>query len=447
MTSETYEIPRMGELPADLQRLMERAIHSRLGVIRNLTESEPNESVPGLYTAWTRLADPYYPRTGKQSAPSERLSAAGAGLNRVECLYSTIGESIERYAGGIYNPATLIQSSAIDLGSSAFDCEKFVLFSSEQYVDGFPYAPYDELASRAWCNATLLSGDRTTLVPAQLVYLGYKAADRAEILTQSTSTGMACGAEIVDVAWTGLREVIERDAFACMWALRRSPPQIAIGPETIGLFSPGVSSILKRPELSITVFDITTDLGVPVVFVTIRPRWGSISTVVGASAHPDPLEAASKAIVEAYHSLSWALQAKMANVTAPPAIEDISNFHHHMEFYLCKDNEPRLEFLYNSPRQSLLLSDPFQVGDKSDQLFSMVNTLSARGYETLFVDLTTEDVRDLSLYTGRVLVPGLQPLHAGIVNYTNDTKRLAVVAEFLGVELPGTVNMDPHPFP
>jgi ribosomal protein S12 methylthiotransferase accessory factor len=430
-------------LPDHLTDLMARAVHPRLGIIRSLTEADEDADTPGLFTAWTRIRDPYY---GRAPAGAERQSGSGAGLDRVECLYSAIGESVERYAAAVCDPAGLTWCSGASLGERAYDVRRFVAFSERQYAsDAFPYTPYDHQVERAWRPVRNLATGADVMLPAQLIHLGYRARSRAEIITQSTSTGLACGPTEAHVVATGLREVIERDAFAGAWALRRTPPRIVIGDREAPRFSAEVLRLLDNPRLAIALLDITSDLGIPTVLAVIQPRNGAIGMVVGASAHPNPVQAISKALVEAYHSLSWALQAKMAHVTQPPAISEIRDFHHHMEYYLSRENTHAASFLTQGDEVSTLLGNG--SGNGRSEAADLTEVLRARGFDVLYADLSPVDVKELGLCVGRVLVPGLQPLHAGIDHYTHDIRRISSMAGHLGLEMPAGLNLDPHPFP
>ena len=69
--------------------------------------------------------------------------------------------------------------------------------------------------------------------------------------------------------YNGICELIERDAFLIHWLNKISPPGI----DHSAAKNPNVRRLLdlyRRYRIDVALFDITTDLGVPVIFAAVR---------------------------------------------------------------------------------------------------------------------------------------------------------------------------------
>jgi ribosomal protein S12 methylthiotransferase accessory factor len=220
------------EHDAKLARICRSLIHPRVGVFRKFVDVPRVQGASGLFHVKVEMVDPVYFRylahagaSGDRKAAAGVREASGAGLTRREAQWAAVGEGVERYAANICVDDSRAVGSYQEYAREAVDPDDFILYAAGQYAQpDFPFHPHDPREVRQWTFAIdLLTGERR-LVPAQLVWLGLKCLGPGELLRQSLSSGLACGATREQCAHSALREVIERDAFMATWLLRYPPP-------------------------------------------------------------------------------------------------------------------------------------------------------------------------------------------------------------------------------
>jgi ribosomal protein S12 methylthiotransferase accessory factor len=171
--------------------------------------------------------------------------------------------------------------------------------------DASPPAPDEPID---WIEGFDLIDEATAWVPLDAVRLGEEAA-RARYW-QSTD-GLASGNVLWEEAFHGLCERVERDALA-LWALADDAEvsERCRSPSDLG--DPALDGLIAKIEgagLRLRLFDISTDVAVPVWFATISPppesdpaRWRHFDLQSGSGCHPDPARAAIRAVTEAAQS-------------------------------------------------------------------------------------------------------------------------------------------------
>ncbi len=127
---------------------------------------------------------------------------------------------------------------------------------------------------------------------------------------QSTD-GLASGNTLLEAINHGLNERIERDAVALASFL--SADDIAERRVGVDAFGDDVLSDLapriRAAGLRLSLFDVTSDLGVPVFLAVVAPGegsdpsgWSLLDAASGSGAHPLPVRAALRAVTEAAQS-------------------------------------------------------------------------------------------------------------------------------------------------
>jgi len=159
-----------------------------------------------------------------------------------------------------------------------------------------------------WIEGFDLMDDAPVWVPLDAVTLG-EAASQARYW-QSTD-GLASGNVLWEAAFHGLCERVERDALT-LWSLagdaevgeRCRDPRDFGDPALVAL-----AAKIDAAGLRLRLFDISTDVAVPVWFATISPppesdpaRWRHFDLQSGSGCHPDPARAAIRAVTEAAQS-------------------------------------------------------------------------------------------------------------------------------------------------
>jgi ribosomal protein S12 methylthiotransferase accessory factor len=436
---------------ARLALIHQTLVHRRHGIITSLLEETEHPDARGLFVfnalmvdVKAMMIDPSRAKANNPTSDRASLAGSGAAFDRTSALWAAFGEAIERYSAAAHFDDQLHYASETQLGEMAVKSEQFVLFSPEQYqTEHFEFAAPDADLVRAWAPALDLANPaRETYVPAQMVYLGMQVKDKREIIFQSSSTGLACGMDESRAILSGLSEVIERDSFAALWQMRYSPRKLLITNDTRAQLLPGVQRTLDHPSLEVHLWDMTTDIGLPVVLCLARSKTdGTMS--LGASAHLNVEQAINKAVIEAMHGYVWGSSILTAG-TPLPERKDIRNPGDHFAYFLNPERRAAMDFLFENPAT-------IQSSDPSLHQFSDVNQLISRltqmGHRALVVDVTSEDIASLGFCVVRALIPGLHPLLFGTDMMSLDTRRLQGIASYWGLRCVPQANSDPHPFP
>jgi ribosomal protein S12 methylthiotransferase accessory factor len=199
------------------------------------------------------------------------------------------------------------------------DLPRLTLSPQAMAASGRRAAPLDELLRVGaspprpdepidWIAGVELMDGGPVWVPLDAVRLG-EAAVQARYW-QSTD-GLASGNVLWEAAFHGLCERVERDALT-LWSLvgdaevgdRCRDPRDFDDCELAAL-----AARIEAAGLRLRLFDISTDVAIPVCFATISPppdrdpaRWRHFDLQSGSGCHPNPARAAIRAVTEAAQS-------------------------------------------------------------------------------------------------------------------------------------------------
>ena len=153
------------------------------------------------------------------------------------------------------------------------------------------------------------------LDPLEAARLG---PDAAEARYWQSTDGLASGNTLWEAAFHGLCERIERDALM-LWMLASDDEIARRRRDPLDLRDPvlaGLAAKIGAAGLELRLFDISTDVAIPVWFATISPppdsglsRWRHFDLQSGSGCHPDAARAAIRAVTEAAQSRLTAISA------------------------------------------------------------------------------------------------------------------------------------------
>ena len=214
---------------------------------------------------------------------------------------------------------------------------------------------------------------------------------------QSTD-GLASGNTLWEAVFHGLCERIERDALA-LWSLRSDEWIASHCLDPSSLTDPEVDKLVanvERARLQLRLFDVTSDVGVPVLFATISPvpsgresDWRYFDLSSGSGCHPNRARAAIRAVTEA-------AQTRLTTIAA--ARDDFDPLK-----YRAPLNADLLPYVHVSPRREahICVDRPASIG-------VMVGRLKAVGVRSIVV--VPLESRDRDYAVAKVLVPDLESL-------------------------------------
>lgn len=430
-----------------LNTVLNRLVDDKTGIIKQLVEVPLQTTESLLFIFSAECSDTHYATTFEYSdrGRAEQL-ASGAALDREEALWSTIGEACERYIASCFFVENSFYKSEKELLSDAVPLSDFVLFSDSQYSQkDFEFSRPEPTKPLYWDKGYSLHNNSTAYLPSQLVWLGFPHKDDSEVMFTQISTGLAAGSTLKHAELTGLREVIERDAFTTHWMLRHSPKKIRN--EDIAERHPKLKLLLANENLDFSLLWMQTDIDIPCVLCIITlPKQAGIA--IGMSCHLDCIAATEKAVVEALHTYNWILEMRRSSFPATSKIE-IKDFEHHIRFYFDSKNHHILDFLFDGdylPSEELD-RHVFPNNNHSRQLTEVLTRIERAGYHAYGVDISKAEFTEIDIYAAKAVIPGLQPLHVGLGNEYLDRKRLLHIARKWNIDFPNTLNLEPHPFP
>lgn len=180
-------------------------------------------------------------------------------------------------------------------GADVFDCKRLLPLGE----------PLDRELELVWVTGRRLATGAPVFVPADAVTLG-DAIPRLTDMAKTTN-GLASGNNVDEAIQHGLCELIERDALT-LWSLQDEAAArsrcFAVG-DLESEIARNLHEQLVAAGLQLTLFDLTTDIGVPVVHALVEERSARrqlFDVSAGTSCHPDSSRAAIGAITEAVQS-------------------------------------------------------------------------------------------------------------------------------------------------
>lgn len=449
---ELRDVPASG--PWDTIRRASRLISRRVGLIRQVFESCYQAQDPAVFTTGLKLSDFTRSVNGGKT-----ISASGAGDSAEAALAAAIGEAAERQCSSTFDRDEMVLGSFEELAGDAVPPDTLRLFSREQTERFAPGGPvyFDERSRIRWVWGYSLTERCPRLVPASLVYLNFRALEGEANIGENASTGLAAGATREEAILSGLLETIERDAYMLAWMHRQPGRRLDVDDGDL-------QDVLKRrlfadrPGVDVKLFDLTTDVPVPVVYTIMRRR-AELGPVPcqGLASRVAPRRAVRKSLHEAAQNFPFIRGLMAAEKDWWPA-EDFSNvttFDYHFLTYLKRPElvPPALDFFDACEDRVALSAVPdHSTGRVLGDIEYCVRSLARAGYETIAVDITTPDIADVGLSVVRVVVPGLVPIHGNHLRPFLGVRRLYEAPYRIGWDRRGWspeagLNHVPHTFP
>lgn len=227
----------------------------------------------------------------------------GKGIDRIAARVSGLMEAIEsHHAEHVDLPLRLASFREIAQRSAAAGIPVIDIWALPRLSVGGFHADKPIL----WCEGRDLMGGAPIFVPYEMVHTNYTRplpAGSGNFLM--SSNGLASGNHPLEATCHGLGELIERDALA-LWALGGgiASPAGRLDPATVD--DPDCRSLLDRigaADLSVGIWDITTDIGIPVFVCSLVDNgpnaFGQCYSSHGSGCHPTRVVALLRALTEA----------------------------------------------------------------------------------------------------------------------------------------------------
>jgi ribosomal protein S12 methylthiotransferase accessory factor len=230
---------------------------------------------------------------------SRSLSVSqGKGVDVEAAKVSAMMESIELWhAERIHAPLRAESFDALRRTSRVVDVRRLPRSNGAE-VEGD--------LQRTWIEGFDLLGREPTWVPFEFVNMNAVGQGQRSETFSSSSNGLASGNHLLEAIEHAMCEVIERDCHALFMARgtqAANGTKLALdtirAPEIEPLFE-----ALRRAELDVAVFDMTSDVGIPAYACAVvdredRNAWRRLGVCWGYGCHVAPVVALARAITEA----------------------------------------------------------------------------------------------------------------------------------------------------
>jgi YcaO-like protein with predicted kinase domain len=229
----------------------------------------------------------------------------------------------------------------------------------------------------------------------------------------ATTNGLASGNSLTEAIAHGLYEVIERDALS-LWRLKGGPALAATRIDPASLTGEAVASVMERFDragMDVGIWDVTSDIGVPVFQCVIAGREAGLGdgelfdAELGSGCHPDPEVALLRALTEAAQARTTFIAGSRDDFD-PDAWKVGTRSSRRQSAREWLDGAGRHE----APRDFRTLVPNAGPTVRGDLAWTAERVAAAGIGPVLYADLTRPD---LGLPVARVVVPGLEGAFRG----------------------------------
>jgi YcaO-like protein with predicted kinase domain len=236
-------------------------------------------------------------------APNSRslVISQGKGITDLDAKVSAAMEALERAIAG--EPWL----SSVHCSRAELTVREKCSLSLPEYIAANERDIHDQEYLH-WTPGRDLIGGETVYVPLDAVILD-RTLERPRFW--QSSDGLASGNSRDEAILHALLERVERDAHA-LWEITPIEARTASCFRARDLRDPVIEDLVERITLAgmtIKLFDVTTDIGIPVVTALLAPfnfhqqrNLSFVDVSVGSGCHPDLTRAAIRAITEAAQS-------------------------------------------------------------------------------------------------------------------------------------------------
>ncbi|MEU5399955.1 YcaO-like family protein [Streptomyces sp. NPDC005963] len=405
--------PQGSAVPDSLRRIGQ--LVSPYGLVSRLTWLPVTEGEPDFAVYTGSLGNPgavFATQTEwKHEASSGNFDGAGGALDRETAAHLATAESLERYSSCAWSPEDMIWATAEELGEDAIPPWEWPNLSPTELADPrCGLVPTDPRMPLRWVEGWSFARGRKVYVPAVLVYLKCTPESISERFVHPVSTGCATHADPLAAVANGLTEVVERDSIALTWLQQLRLPRIEFKASDLAPEHRAFVERAANENIRTLLFDATTDLGIPVIYgVQLADHDADLAQLVVATCDTDPGKAIAKLHREAA-SLRIALRSHASRHTNPADQHDIVSVIGGALLAGKPAQRGRFDFLLEGERPVRRFADLPRPRPGAEELPWLLERLSRAGCETVVVDITTDEARQVGATVVRVMVPQLMPL-------------------------------------
>ena len=383
---------------------------------------------------------------------------SGYGTFYEEALIRLAGEAIERYSlmvaqVTLADRIRFATHNEVARDSRVVPFEYLRLFSEKDYdaLNGGDYRGLQPLGRDdvvGWVSCpSLFDPDAEILVPAQMLFVGYKLnRGRGEVaFCPGFSTGTAAHTSLARALQSALLEFVEIDALMLHWYAGLKAPSVVVDDLTLASLTPKL--LASESPYEVLTLDLRALEGVDahVIGSAVINKKGERPFIsFGAQGHLDPARASYRSLMEAVAVSFLGIYGPLYLPKEYLASTDGSNFtdlDRNVAFFASPENAAaKLELFRRLAGERKALSGlrSYDTGDVRADTARLVRQLSAVSEYGVYLDVTPPETRGHGWKVMRVFIPELVTMCVPGVPYSLHP-RLAAHG--------GIRNEYPHPLP
>lgn len=333
-----------------------------------------------------------------------RSANGGKGTNKLQAQCSALCEAIERYSMLHHERPIDDFNSANKLNHRFISSTDVLNYSQSQFAqanlqDKKNIAPqhwipneFSLSKSYYWLKAFSITQQEPVFIPAEIGYAQLSLVRDNDRIAMPDSNGCAAGGTLLEAAFQGTLELIERDAIAIWW-YNRIPRNKLNLKSFSSSYIQKISEDFNKLGRTIDIVDISSDINVP-VYVAISYDLTSRSQILyGFGCHVKGSIAAERAVSEVCQLL--------------PTINNPQTKRSEPKFYEWLFTQAIDEHSFLNPEclNSIDFLDEIIEENLEKHFMEIVEKLKAVEQELIVFDLTVADVQ---LPVVKVISPGLR---------------------------------------
>ncbi|MEK7085070.1 MAG: YcaO-like family protein [Patescibacteria group bacterium] len=378
--------------------------------------------------------------------PLAGMASFGASFDVKTAVSKAIGEFVERYSLLHWKNYPSVTASEAELR------RRRKRFLSPGALAGAAGTHIDEHAPLQWVEGRGLFTGAKGLLPAGFVFWNYHPLPKEPSLVEANTNGAGGMFTLEGALLSGIRELIQRDAFLIFWLNTIAPPRVE--QSSLEGNARVVADQLYRYRFDFEILDITTDLELPAfAAVLLDGEHESRGAYIGAGCEGNPEAAIARALEEAllvYHNARRGTH----GVSLPePYIPFTTPLGHHERIQLWANPAmfPRFKWFIGGKKISFgdIKNRCRAFASPAEEYAFIVHELKKRGpgYEVYYYAAPHPILKELGYHAVKVIIPDLIPLYLRETRANLNGRRLREVPQRLGYNEAAFPNPLPHPFP
>lgn len=377
------------------------------------------------------------------------VSFASEKLAIIKCLC----ESVERYCNhAFFDSSTSCVSNYKDLKVNALNPRNVVAFSNDQLKSKkFSKFLIHGNSKFSWTEGISLLSDEKVFIPSQLIYLSYPYVSGEPVIYPGISTGAAGGSCLSAALVRGICEIVERNAFMIFYLNKIETNKIAIDQIKDSRIL-NLLNTLNRYKLEVSVFDITTDIGLPTFLTVVVDRTGFGKAIsLGLKCDLDSISAIVGSLEEVFNSRTW-LRGEYEKSNKKIIQSDLlknSDIRTRGLLWYPMDTIANLEFLLNSPTSKLNVAKKNTPKTSGRQLAYILDLFKSHEYDILYKDITVPIFKKMNYFVVKTIIPQMQQFYLDENYKLLGGSRLREVPKKMNLKTKlkmNQFNLFPHPF-